>query len=214
MPDPDQDGTDGAPPSHIHIEKKKRNWVAWILLASGLLALLFLLSRCGRDEDAGRTGVVAPAAAPAAQDGAIVAETPNAAAPTPLAGASRLGSYLAGAEPTPRTFTFETLNFETSQSDIRSADREEIETIAATLKQYPDTRIRIAGYADARGDTPTNVVLGQARADSVKAALVAQGIEAGRIEAVSGGEADPVETNATSSGQAQNRRTELVVTQR
>ena len=53
--------------------------------------------------------------------------------------------------------------------------------------------------------------LGKARADSVKAALVAKGIDGARIETISGGENDPVDTNATASGQAENRRTELVV---
>jgi outer membrane protein OmpA-like peptidoglycan-associated protein len=48
----------------------------------------------------------------------------------------------------------------------------------------------------------------------VKAALVAEGIAASRLETASGGETNPVDTNATSSGQAENRRTELVVLQR
>lgn len=48
----------------------------------------------------------------------------------------------------------------------------------------------------------------------IKAGLVVQGIDASRIETVSGGEADPVDTNATAAGQAENRRTELVVTSR
>ena len=86
--------------------------------------------------------------------------------------------------------------------------------MAATLKQYPNARIRIAGYADARGTDAANMALGKARADSVKSALVAQGINAGRIETVSGGETDPVDTNATAGGRFENRRTELVVTAR
>ena len=47
-------------PSHIHIEKKKGvNWLPWLLLALGVLALLVALSRCGRNE-----ATVGPAAAP------------------------------------------------------------------------------------------------------------------------------------------------------
>ena len=44
--------------------------------------------------------------------------------------------------------------------------------------------------------------------------LVAEGIEPGRIETTTGGDNDPVDSNATASGRAENRRTELVVTQR
>jgi outer membrane protein OmpA-like peptidoglycan-associated protein len=216
MPGPN-DHRDGAP-SHIHVEKKKGfNWLPWLLLALGLLALLFGLSRCNREEP-----TVAPVASPAdtpmqnapAGNGAVVATTPNAATSAAAAGTSALGGYLAGSEPAPRTFTFEKLNFDTAKSDVRAADAAEIDEVAATLTQYPNARIRIAGYADARGSEPGNIALGTARADAIKAALVANGIDAARVETVSGGESDPVDTNATASGRFENRRTELVVTAR
>lgn len=207
------DRREGAP-SHIHIEKKKGvNWLPWALLALGVLALLFALSRCGRKDDA----VVAPAATdtPAAQPtAAVIATTPNAGKSAALIGTSGLATYLASQEATPRTFTFEKLNFDTAKSAIRSEDAAEINGIAATLAKYPNAKIRIAGYADARGSEPANMALGKARAESVKSALVAKGIGAGRIETVSGGETDPVDSNATAGGRFENRRTELVVTAR
>lgn len=208
MAGPNDDRPEGAP-SHIHIEKKKGfNWLPWLLLALGLLALLFALSRCNRED----TAAVAPA--PTATPTEVVAATPNAGSADALVGTSALGTYLAGTEPLPRTFTFEKLNFDTAKSNIRPADAAEVNEVAATLKQYPNARIRIAGYADARGTDAANMALGKARADSVKSALVAQGINAGRIETVSGGENDPVDTNATAGGRFENRRTELVVTAR
>jgi outer membrane protein OmpA-like peptidoglycan-associated protein len=213
MPTPNDPRPDGAP-SHIHIEKKKSfNWLPWLLLALGLLALLFALSRCGRDESAAVLPVNNTTAA-AQQPAEVVAATPNAANATAPIGTAGLGSYLAGAEATPRTFTFEKLNFETAKSEIRVADAAEVNEVATTLAKYPTTRIRIAGYADARGDDAANAALGKARADSVKAALVAKGVDGGRIETVSGGETDPVDTNATAGGRFENRRTELVVTAR
>ena len=42
--------------------------------------------------------------------------------------------------------------------------------------------------------------------------LAAKGVDKGRMEAKSGGESNPTDTNATAQGQAENRRTELVVT--
>ena len=214
MTGPTGDHRDGAP-SHIHIEKKKGvNWLPWLLLALGLLALLVALSRCNRNE-----ATVAPAAAPspagtAIANGSVVATTPNAATSAAAAGTSALGTYLGGSEPTPRTFTFEKLNFDTAKSAIRPADAAEVDQVAQTLQRYPNARIRVAGYADARGAEPANMALGKARADAIKAALVAKGIGASRIETVSGGEADPVDTNATAQGRFENRRTELVVTAR
>ena len=207
MAEPEDRRTDGAPPSHIHIEKKGVNWLAWLLLALGILAALFALSRCNRTE----TAAVTPAPSPS---GTVVATTPNADSSTVLAGTSTLGTFLAGNEPAPRRFVFEKLNFDTAKSNVRPVDANEVDQVAAVLKQYPKAHIAIAGYADSRGSDAANVALGKARADSIKAALVAKGIDAGRIETASGGEGDPVETNATAGGRFENRRTELAVTQR
>lgn len=209
------DRRDGGP-SHIHIEKKRGfNWLPWLLLALGLLALLLALSRCDREDDTTAATPVATeeAAAPQAAP-EVVATTADAGASAALAGASGLGTYLAGTEPTPRTFTFEKLNFDSAKSDIRPADADQVNEVAAALAQYLTAKVRIAGYADARGSEPSNADLGKARAESVKAALVAKGVAADRIEAVSGGEGDPVDSNATAGGRFENRRTELVVTAR
>lgn len=209
------EGRDRGTPSHIHIERHRQppwiKWLAWLALLAGLLALLLALSRCESADEAVQS--VDPSVAGAAAGG-VVASTANAGESAALAGTSGLGTYLAGTEPAPRRFVFETINFDTASSAIREADAPEIDQVAAALKQYPTARIRIAGYADARGAEPANVALGRSRADSVKAALVAQGIAADRVDTVSGGETDPVETNATASGRFENRRTELVVTAR
>jgi outer membrane protein OmpA-like peptidoglycan-associated protein len=201
----DQHRTDGAPPTRIHIERKPVNWLAWLLLIAGILALLWALVRHRGDD--------APVAAPAT-NGAVVATTPNVAGSAAVAGTTGLGAYLAGNEAAPRRFTLDTLKFDTAKSDLRPDDRAGVDDVAQVLARYPNTHVRIAGFADSRGSDATNVALGKARAESVKAALVAKGIDAGRIDAVSGGASNPVDTNATSAGQAENRRTELVVTQR
>lgn len=206
MAENDGGRTDGAPPREIHIDKKATNWLAWLLLCLGVLAAILALSRCDRHEAAETTTTTTT--------NTVVAETATAPQSAAIAGTSGLGAFLASSEPTPRTFTFDKLNFDTAKSDIRAANQADVDQVAAVLKQHPNARIRIAGYADTRGNEASNLALGKARADSVKAALVARGVNAGRIDTASGGDKDPVDTNATAPGRAENRRTELVAVQR
>ena len=218
----DPHNTEGAPPRSIHVEKtKKTNWLAWLALAAGLLALLFLLSRCGRDEaivtpapspspiETG-TAAVAPAAVPVAVERV---ELPGGQAVElqPATLNYDLQRFLAGGEAAPRTFTFDKLNFDTGQAAIRPEDSTTLDALGKILTAYPAARVRLVGYADARGSDPANAQLGARRADAVKQALTAAGIPAARMETASGGEADPVASNANAQGQFENRRTELVV---
>lgn len=210
MADPN-DRRDPHAPSKVHLgpsHKGKFAWLPWLLLALGLLALLFALSRCDRDE------AVTPATAPADTAAAPAAVAPVAVDAREPAGVSQVGPYLASAEAASRTFVFERLNFDTASSVIRSADQPELAAVATTLNQYPNSRVRVVGYADARGAEPVNVQLGRQRADAVKRALVDAGVAADRIDTGSGGENAPVSTNATAPGRAENRRTELVILQR
>ena len=189
---------------------RRNYYLPWVLLALALLAALMLFKGCSDDREA----VAADPGAPAPSAATVVAGTPNAASADALAGVSGLGGYLAGTDPAPRRFVFEKINFDSASSAVRPADRAEIDEVATVLKQYGNARVSVAGYADARGDDPANARLGQARAEAVKGALVSAGIAADRIETASGGETDPVDSNATAGGQAENRRTELVVTGR
>ena len=99
----------------------------------------------------------------------------------------------------------------TGSAEVRPQYRKEIADLGAALAARPTSRVRIVGYADARGSTDANADLGARRAAAVAAALVATGLQAGRIETATGGEAGPSATNATAQGQQRNRRTELVV---
>ena len=122
-----------------------------------LLLLLLMLTRCGDDR---------AAMDPAATDDAAVApttETPVMPATNASVGVSGLDAYLAGSDAAPRTFAFERVNFDTGSSTIRPQDRPEIAAVAAVLSRYPNAKIRLYGYADARGSDAANRTLAQAR---------------------------------------------------
>ncbi len=204
---PETDPKPGTPRA-IHLgPEKKTNWLAWLALLLGLLALLFFLTRsCTRHDAVVATPVdntttpVAPAAPVVAAKSATVSQ--------------QVGTYLAGSDVAPRTFTFDNLNFDTSKSDIKPEYAGELANLAGIMAKYPNARAKIVGYADARGSEPANQKLGEDRANAVKSALVGKGVAATRLETASGGDKDPVDTNATAGGRAENRRTEFVITSR
>jgi outer membrane protein OmpA-like peptidoglycan-associated protein len=206
-------GTEGAAPRAIHIERKKVNWLAWILLLLGILALLFaLLRHRGETESVSVAPVATGTATPpvAVETVALPDGTRVDLAPATLN--YDLQRYLASDAPAPRTFTFDKLNFDTASSAIRADDQPTLVALGQILTAYPAATVQLVGYADARGSTDTNAKLGEQRGEAVMKALTDAGIAAGRMSVASGGEAAPVASNATTGGQFDNRRTELVVT--
>ncbi len=189
-------------------------YLPWIVALVGLVLLLLLFRSCAGDRDetvAPVAGAETVATAPLGVEEVALPDGRRVSLET--AGLNyELQRYLASDEPAPRSFTFDKLNFDTGSAAIRPVDQANISALAQILSAYPAARARVVGYTDARGSSPSNAQLGAQRAASVVAALTARGVDKGRIEAASGGEANPAETNATAQGQFENRRTELVVT--
>ncbi len=185
-------------------------YLPWVLGALLLLLLLFALLR-GCDNEDVRSD---PAAPPGTNAPAAGARDTEGQAYAPGTIAYDLNSYLASGEPAPRTFTFDKLNFDTGSAGIRQQDVGDIDQLAQILNAHPRVRIAIIGYADARGSGRRNARLGQERANAVAEALTVRGIARDRLEARSGGESTPVARNDEAQGQAENRRTELIVVAR
>jgi len=83
-----------------------------------------------------------------------------------------------------------------------------------TLQRYPQVHVTVAGYTDSKGTEAYNQSLSERRAQIVYSYLTSHGIDASRLEGPIGhGMSNPIGDNATDSGRAQNRRTELQVQQ-
>lgn len=101
--------------------------------------------------------------------------------------------------------------FETGKSQMKPGAESNVRQIAAILNQYPDFKISVEGHTDARGSDALNNRLSNERASSVRNALVAGGVDAGRISSSGFGKTQPVADNNTAEGRQQNRRVEVIV---
>ena len=87
-----------------------------------------------------------------------------------------------------------------------------LDEIVSIMGEYTDYNLRMGGHTDSYGSNATNLKLSQARVDAVKAYLMRKGVDSSRIEATGYGEAQPIATNKTAVGRAQNRRVTLELT--
>jgi outer membrane protein OmpA-like peptidoglycan-associated protein len=98
------------------------------------------------------------------------------------------------------------------RSDLSSNARTNLDKLGNVLKKYPDTNIEVLGHTDSKGSDDYNQSLSERRASSVAAYLGSIGISSSRLKTRGMGESDPVASNDTESGQADNRRVEFVIT--
>jgi outer membrane protein OmpA-like peptidoglycan-associated protein len=102
------------------------------------------------------------------------------------------------------------VNFDFNKSTIKKSEDAELQKAVDFLKKNKDYKISLVGYTDSIGSDKYNQKLSERRANSVKEYLVAHGANARKIEASGRGKADPIASNDTEQGRAQNRRVELL----
>lgn len=102
------------------------------------------------------------------------------------------------------------VNFATDRTEILPDSQPQIDEIVRLLKVNPALSLSINGHTDDTGSAAHNQTLSEARARSVVAALVAQGIPRATLAPAGFGNTQPVADNSSEAGKAKNRRVELV----
>jgi peptidoglycan-associated lipoprotein len=100
--------------------------------------------------------------------------------------------------------------FDYDSSEIRSEYVPLVAAHAQYLVKYPTARVRLEGHTDERGSREYNIGLGERRAQTVRRALLAQGVAEAQITTVSYGEERPAVEGSDEAAYGQNRRVELV----
>jgi len=106
------------------------------------------------------------------------------------------------------TFAGEVM-FDSGSRNLSPGAMSRLDSVAATINRYPDSDVIVKGHTDSQGAEDANMRLSEDRALMVKNQLVAKGVEPGRVTTLGFGESQPLVTNATPEGRAQNRRVEI-----
>lgn len=114
------------------------------------------------------------------------------------------------AAPAPKMPELVGANFDFDKSFVRNADFDNLDKSAATLKEWGNVKVEVAGHTDSIGTDEYNMGLSLRRARAVRDYLVSKGVAADRLIIKGYGESRPVADNGTREGRFQNRRVELV----
>ncbi|GEK73475.1 MULTISPECIES: OmpA family protein [Halomonas] len=120
-------------------------------------------------------------------------------------GVERQGNDIILNMPSSVTFGFDS-------SELTMQARNALNDVSSVLTQYPETRVNIAGHTDSTGDASYNQRLSERRAQAVGSYLSQSGVASNRLYMNGYGENQPVASNETEAGRAQNRRVEITLT--
>lgn len=106
----------------------------------------------------------------------------------------------------------ESITFDVDSAVVHADYVDEIAFVARSLRDNPNSTVRVIGHTDNTGSTAHNPALSERRAAAVAAILTGNGVQPGRVQTAGVGYNQPIASNDTPGGRAQNRRVEIVIT--
>lgn len=104
------------------------------------------------------------------------------------------------------------VTFDSSSAQLKAAGANTLSGVALVVAEFDKTRLNVVGHTDSTGSRELNMKLSRDRADAVAAQLIGQGVTGSRIATSGVGPDQPVATNSTAAGKAQNRRVTITLT--
>lgn len=220
----DRDTTVRTAPAAAPVKSSGGMW-KWLLPLLALLAAFLIFRSCSNQPASTEAAPEAPAAEAAATDAnAAATDAANAAGDAAAGAADAAAAAAKAAEEKARAalgaltadssvadykaaLDLVPIQFDTAKATIKAESNAILDEAANTIKKMKaGTKVEIQGYTDSDGDDAANMKLSQDRADSVKAALVQRGVSADMLSTKGFGETNPIASNDTAEGKAQNRR--------
>jgi outer membrane protein OmpA-like peptidoglycan-associated protein len=103
------------------------------------------------------------------------------------------------------------ITFGVDQTDLSQRAKQVLNSVALVAIEYDETKLNILGFTDSSGSESYNLRLSQVRASEVANYLSSRQIANQRISSTGMGESQPIASNATVQGRAQNRRVEIIL---
>ncbi len=101
--------------------------------------------------------------------------------------------------------------FDSGRADLKTGAFDTLDRLVGFLRENPERSLKVEGHTDSVGSDSLNVRLSQARADAVRSALRARGIDGARITTEGLGKTRPIAGNETAAGRQRNRRVEIII---
>jgi len=181
------------------------------LCITGIFAGCLALAGCPKRPELAMAAPTAPG--PAAATAPRAANTPTPRTPeVPVARPASPAEAPVAARPAgAMASSLKDVFFDFDNATIRSDQKPMVEQDFAYLKAHPDAKVTVEGNCDERGTAEYNLALGQRRAETVRQALVAEGIAADRVNTISYGKEKPFANGHDEDAWRLNRRDHLAM---